>query len=146
GRLLQLDDVLRGRALLALDHVELDPLALGQALEALGLDGRMVDEAVLLTALGRDETEALGVVEPFDRSGSAHCPAPCTVCNRRWGHAARPTTVCVGSASTRGSAAAAQHCARNDSQNKRGRRQRQPLTDHVSSDAPRYPHEASELT
>src|SRR5258708_7046598 len=62
--LLQLDDVLRRRALLALHDVELDPLTLGQALEALGLDRRMVDEAVLLTVLGRDEAEALGVVEP----------------------------------------------------------------------------------
>ena len=53
-RLLQLDDVLGGGALLALHDVELDPLTFGQALEALGLDGRMVDEAVLLAALGRD--------------------------------------------------------------------------------------------
>jgi hypothetical protein len=33
----------------------------------------MMDEAVLLTVLGRDETKALGVVEPLDRaSGARH--------------------------------------------------------------------------
>jgi hypothetical protein len=68
--LLQLDNVIGGGALLALHHLELDPIALGEALEALRLDGRMVDEAVLASAYGRGEAEALGVVEPFDRSGS----------------------------------------------------------------------------
>src|SRR5215216_3197806 len=47
----------------------------------------------------------------------------------------RPTTVRVDSASTRGSAAAAQHCARNDNRKygheKRGQHQRQPLPDYV---------------
>src|SRR5690349_19110139 len=52
--------------------------------------------------------------------------------NRRWGQAARPTTVRVDSASTRGPAAAAPHCAWNDNQKKRGPRQRRPLTEHVS--------------
>jgi hypothetical protein len=33
----------------------------------------MMDEAVLLTVLGRDETEALGVIEPLDRASGAHC-------------------------------------------------------------------------
>jgi hypothetical protein len=76
GGQLQLDDGLRRRARLALHDVELYPIAFGQALEALGLNRRMMDEAVLLTALGRDEAKALGVVEPLDRSGGAHCPTP----------------------------------------------------------------------
>src|SRR5947207_15679593 len=81
--LLQLDDVLRRGALLALDDVELDPLAFGQALEALGLDRRMMDEAVLLTVLGGDEAEALGVIEPLDRAGGAcHFLLLACCCNR----------------------------------------------------------------
>src|SRR5207237_8934807 len=63
---LQLYDVLRRRALLALYDVKLHAVTLGQALEALGLDRRMMDEAVLLTVLGRDETTALSVVKPLD--------------------------------------------------------------------------------
>src|SRR5256885_9489040 len=45
---LELHNVLRRRALLALHDVELDPLALGQRLEALCLDRGVVNEAVLL--------------------------------------------------------------------------------------------------
>src|SRR5688500_1877901 len=68
----QLRDVLCGRALLALHHVELDTLTLAQGLEALALDGRVMDEAVLLAALGRDEAEALRVVEPLHGAGRTH--------------------------------------------------------------------------
>src|SRR5690606_10666282 len=75
----ELRDVLRRRALLALHDVELDPLALAQGLEARPLDRRMVDEAVLVTAVRGDEPEALGVVEPLHRSGGTHAPTPCTV-------------------------------------------------------------------
>src|SRR5690606_19251269 len=54
------------------DDVELHLLALGQGLEALALDGAVVDEAVLL-AVGRgDEPKALGVVEPLHGAGSTH--------------------------------------------------------------------------
>src|SRR4051812_39968786 len=70
---LQLHNVLCRRALLALHDVELHAVTLGQALEALCLDRRMMDEAVLLTVLGRDEAKALGVVKPLDRaSGACH--------------------------------------------------------------------------
>jgi len=46
---------------------ELDLVALGQALEALGLDGAVVDEDVL-AALDLDEAVPLRVVEPLDRA------------------------------------------------------------------------------
>src|SRR5690349_15706341 len=69
----ELHDVLGRRTLLALHDVELDPLSLGQRLEPLTLNRRVVDEAVLLAAFGRDEAEALGVIEPLDRAGGAHC-------------------------------------------------------------------------
>ena len=51
--------------LLALDDVELNTLTLRQGFEALALDRGVVDEAILLSVLGRDETEALRVVEPL---------------------------------------------------------------------------------
>src|SRR5215208_439835 len=60
-----LGDVLGCRALVALHHVELDALALGQALEAPTLDCRVMDEAVLAAILRRDESEALRVIEPL---------------------------------------------------------------------------------
>src|SRR5687768_13187559 len=70
---LQLHDVLCRRALLALYDIELHAVTLGQALVALRLDRRMMDEAVLLTVFGRDEAKALSVVEPLDRaSGACH--------------------------------------------------------------------------
>src|SRR5437867_11838520 len=68
---LELHDVLRRRALLALHDVELDPLALSQRLEALCLDRGVVNEAVLLPVLGCDETETLRVVEPLHDTGNA---------------------------------------------------------------------------
>jgi hypothetical protein len=46
---------------------KLDTLALGQALEALGLDDAEVDEHVLAALLG-DEAVPLRVVEPLDRA------------------------------------------------------------------------------
>src|SRR5207237_8136246 len=68
---LVLHDILRRRALLALHDVELDPLALGQRLEALCLDRGVVNEAVLLAVLGCDEAETLRVVEPLHDTGNA---------------------------------------------------------------------------
>src|SRR5688572_6509958 len=53
--------------------------ALGQGLEALGVDARVVDEQVLATLVGRDEAEALVVVEPLHGSGR-HVIPPRLVC------------------------------------------------------------------
>jgi hypothetical protein len=57
--------VRRLRALGTLLDVELDLLALGEAAEALGLDGRVVDEDVLAAAVRSDEAKALRIVEPL---------------------------------------------------------------------------------
>src|SRR6266536_2757842 len=73
---LELGDVLSGRALLALHDVELDALAFGERLVAAALDGRMMNEAILLTILGRDEAKALRIVEPLYRAGRTHCGTP----------------------------------------------------------------------
>src|SRR5260370_20064338 len=70
GRL-QLHDVLSGGALLALNHFELDSLAFGQGLEAILLDRGVMHEAVLFAVLGRDEPEAVSVVEPVKGTGEA---------------------------------------------------------------------------
>src|SRR5215468_2056272 len=51
-------------ALRALDHVELNPITLGEAAEALRLDGGVVDEDVR-TALTSDEPKTLRIVEPL---------------------------------------------------------------------------------
>src|SRR4029079_5861031 len=84
-------NVLCRGALLALDDVEFDSIAFGQALEALAGDGRVVHEAVLLTVFGGDESKALRVIEPLDRAGGA-----CHVLLLRLvigaGRAALPTT------------------------------------------------------
>src|SRR6185503_3936763 len=63
GRLC-LADVGRLQALRALDHFELQALALGQGLEALAGDGRVMHEHVL-TAFLLDESETLRLVEPL---------------------------------------------------------------------------------
>src|SRR5512146_780355 len=49
----------------ALGHLEFDLVALGQALEALSLDGVEVHEHILASLLG-DEAVALRIVEPLD--------------------------------------------------------------------------------
>src|SRR5688500_14011154 len=71
-----LDDVLGGGALLALDDLELDPVAFLQRLEAVPLNRRIVNEAVLLAVLRRDEAEALRVVEPLHGTGRTHALTP----------------------------------------------------------------------
>src|SRR5690606_11660005 len=53
------------RALRALHHFEADALAFLQRAEAIGVDRGIVDEHVVAAVLGRDEAEALGVVEPL---------------------------------------------------------------------------------
>src|SRR3979409_1297171 len=55
-----------------LGPLELDLVALRQALEALALDGVEVHEHILASLLG-DETVALRIIEPLDR----------TLCHRR---------------------------------------------------------------
>src|SRR5215217_6466086 len=64
--------VLSSGTLRALHDVELHRVTLGQALEAVALDGAVVHEAILAVVVGRDEAEALGVVEPLDLAGRAH--------------------------------------------------------------------------
>src|SRR5205085_1206973 len=64
--------VLRGGALLPLHDVELDALAFVERLEAAALNGRVVHEQVFAAVLGRDEAEALVVVEPLHCAFRAH--------------------------------------------------------------------------
>src|SRR5213075_663249 len=68
----ELGDVLGGGTLLALHDVELDALAFGRRLEAAALNGGVMNEAILLSVLGGDETKSLGVVEPLHFSGGTH--------------------------------------------------------------------------
>src|SRR5689334_18538826 len=67
---LQRTDVRRLEALRALLHLELDLLPLGEGAEAFALDGGVVAEDVLATAVLRDEPEALRVVEPLHGASS----------------------------------------------------------------------------
>src|SRR5262249_28432816 len=68
-----LGDVFGGRPLCTLHDVELHPVTLGEAAEALRLDGGVVDKAVLVPILRSDETKAFCVVEPFHRAeGASH--------------------------------------------------------------------------
>src|SRR5438045_861347 len=62
---LQRLDVGRGRTLLALRHVEGDLLALFERLVAVHLDRAVMGEQILAAVIRRDESEALGVVEPL---------------------------------------------------------------------------------
>src|SRR5689334_17793533 len=66
--------ILRGRPLLALDQIKLDRVALGERLEPIPLNGAVVDEAVLVTAVRCDETKPLGVIEPLHLSSRTHVP------------------------------------------------------------------------
>src|SRR5690349_7080827 len=69
----ELGDVLSRRALLTLHDVKLDTLAFSQRLEAVAVDGGVVNEAILLSVLRRDEAKTLGVVEPLHFAGGTHC-------------------------------------------------------------------------
>src|SRR5262245_43095883 len=73
SRRLGFPDVRGLQALGTARHLELDPVTLGEALEALSLDGAEVHEHVL-AALLSDEPETLRVVEPLHCSLS-HCPS-----------------------------------------------------------------------
>src|ERR1700680_1441863 len=68
----ELGDVLGRGALLALHDVEFNALAFSQRLEAVALNGGMMNEAILLSVLGGDEAKALGVVEPLYFAGGTH--------------------------------------------------------------------------
>src|SRR3954465_14230413 len=69
GERLQRGDVDGLGALVPGLGVVADARALGEGLEALGVDARVVDEQVLARVIRRDEAEALVVVEPLDGSG-----------------------------------------------------------------------------
>src|SRR6185369_9226536 len=64
-RSLDAADVRGARTLRAVDDVEPDAIALGQALEAITLNRGVMHEHVG-TTLTREESETLGVVEPLD--------------------------------------------------------------------------------
>src|SRR5687768_7659741 len=54
-----------------LDHLELYTVSFGEGAEAIGDNGRMVNEDIL-TAVLRNEAEPLCIVEPFNRA-LRHC-------------------------------------------------------------------------
>src|SRR5690606_20577806 len=54
------------QTLRSLQNIELDRLAGLESLVAVHLDSRVMGEQVLISAIGHDETVALGVVEPLD--------------------------------------------------------------------------------
>jgi hypothetical protein len=59
-------DVGRLLAFRTLRDFESHFLIFGQGLETAALNGRKVDEEIFATAIRRDETKALGIVEPFN--------------------------------------------------------------------------------
>src|SRR5207253_3297624 len=63
------DDVRGLGPLRALTGLVLDLRPLGESLEAVAADLRVVDEQILATVLGLDEAVALRVVEPLHGSG-----------------------------------------------------------------------------
>src|SRR6266849_10979859 len=69
------NDIDRIGALLALARLVLDLGTLGQRLEAVAGDVRVMHEEILAAVLGRDEPVALGIVEPLDGSGCHVTPS-----------------------------------------------------------------------
>ena len=65
-RLLELLDVGRLRAFLALSDVEADALVLIEGAETLALDRRVMDKKIRTALIGGDEPETLFGVEPLD--------------------------------------------------------------------------------
>jgi hypothetical protein len=63
------NDVDRLGALLTLARLVLDLGTLGQGLEAVAGDVRVMDEEILAAVLGGDEAVSLGIVEPLDGTG-----------------------------------------------------------------------------
>src|SRR5439155_17614969 len=68
--------VLCGRSLEAEYDIKLHSLAFTQALESGALDRRVVNETIRLAALARDESEALGIIEPLYGSQRTHGRRP----------------------------------------------------------------------
>jgi len=68
--------------------VEGDLLTVGQRAQAGALDGRDVNENVLLAVVGRDEAEALGGVEKFYGASRGHWDSP-RCCKKRLRNARR---------------------------------------------------------
>jgi hypothetical protein len=68
-QLLELNDLVGGRTLGALDDLETHPGAFLQGFEALGLDGSVVHEDIRAAIL-LDEAKTLGIVKPFYRAFS----------------------------------------------------------------------------
>src|SRR6516164_3378413 len=62
-------DVLRLQALRSAAHFERHLLSLGEGAKPLGLDGGVVDEDVLASAVLGDEAKALRIVEPLHGTG-----------------------------------------------------------------------------
>src|SRR3954452_23023454 len=79
-------DVCRRGALGSLFGVVADLCALGERLEAAALNCGVMDEEVLAGIIGRDETKALFVVEPFH--GSCCHFSPSGVCALRYAEGA----------------------------------------------------------
>src|SRR5581483_3914372 len=61
-------------SLLTLNEVELHGFTLGERLEAATRDGAVVDKAVLVPSVWRDESEPLRVIEPLHFAGRTHVP------------------------------------------------------------------------
>jgi hypothetical protein len=66
-------------ALRSLYDLEADFLTFLERLESVHLDGREMCKQILAAFIGRDESEAFRVVEPFDRT-SCHTNFPCNSC------------------------------------------------------------------
>src|SRR5438128_6201366 len=64
--------------LLALGHLELDPLSLGELAISLHLDLGLMDEEIFAAALRGDDAEPLRSVEPLDRAGCHLTVTPVT--------------------------------------------------------------------
>src|SRR5688572_14508953 len=76
GLAAELRHVLGGGTLLALHDVELDTLTFAERLESAALNRRVMNEAILLSILRRDEAEALRIVEPLYGACRTHSPSP----------------------------------------------------------------------
>ncbi len=81
GCYLDFDNVRSLRSLVPLGHIEANPVSFNKRFETIALNGREVDENIG-TPILLDETEPLGVIEPFYRAFN-HSPAPLLSRSRR---------------------------------------------------------------